>query len=674
MYCNYCRANNPDDSRYCARCGRSLVPTVPPETKPDTLSLASTELGLAPGTLLISRYRIIKELGAGGMGVVYQAQDEKLDMPVAIKVLRDVLSRDPGSVKRLIAEARHSMILSHANVVRVHNFEDGETSKFLVMEYVEGETLGHRLARENKLSEDDTKSIAIEVCKGLEHAHAKNVIHRDLKPGNVLLGKDGSIKLADFGIARICRDSMSRLTSQQSSGTLLYMSPEQLAGKSTEASDVYSLGVMLYEMLSGEPPFSTGDIPYQIREVVPEALGNVSKEMNAIVMRCLEKKAEKRFSSVRELREELEGKSEAKRDEERRRAEEQQRLEQEQKQAADKQRQEEMRRSEEGKRAEEERGRQVGRLLAQGQAAFDIADYPGALSHWEEAQKLSPSNVPVVSAIALARRKLAEVQAKQREMAEQDQRRRMEEQKRAEEKQEVKQEVKQQETIIAPPPPKPRISKSRRLWIGGAALVVLVILGAALWDEYGPDSEVIVEPPPPDGGKGGDKGKTGTGGQQSPKEDYAPPGMNSWSDSDGLVTVPYPNTWQVDSQGIANLQQTAPWYSFAALDMVTHMGVEVYIMEGVTSVQGVLNNMMQAAARLKIVLNIGQMENSSVGNRGATAVQFTMAGMQGMVTGWVYITQAAGSSVCVVVSSPPAIYNAAVPTFRQILSQTRVQY
>lgn len=96
MYCNYCRANNPDDSSYCARCGRALVPTVPPEAKPDSLSLASTELGLAPGTLLINRYRIIKELGAGGMGVVYQAQDEKLDMPVAIKVLRDVLSRDPG--------------------------------------------------------------------------------------------------------------------------------------------------------------------------------------------------------------------------------------------------------------------------------------------------------------------------------------------------------------------------------------------------------------------------------------------------------------------------------------------------------------------------------------------------------------------------------------------------
>lgn len=304
MYCNYCRASNPDDSSYCARCGRALVPTAP---APDALDSAATEIGLLPGTRLLDRYRIARELGAGGMGMVYLAHDEKLDMPVAIKVLRDVLSRDPGSVKRLIAEAKHSMILAHANIVRVHNFEDGPTTKFLVMEYVEGETLAHRIAREGKLGEEETRRIAVEICKGLEHAHERSVIHRDLKPGNILLGKDGSVKIADFGIARVCRDSMSRLTSQVSSGTLLYMSPEQLAGKSNEASDVYSLGVLLYEMLSGEPPFQSGDIPYQIREMSPEPLPGVSAAMNATVLRCLAKKPEKRFASVRELRAELEG-------------------------------------------------------------------------------------------------------------------------------------------------------------------------------------------------------------------------------------------------------------------------------------------------------------------------------------------------------------------------------
>jgi serine/threonine protein kinase len=148
--------------------------------------------------------------------------------------------------------------------------------------------------------------IGIEVCKGLEHAHARKVIHRDLKPANILLGKDGSIKIADFGIARISRDSISRMTSMQDSGTLLYMSPEQLIGKSSEVSDLYSWGVVLFEMLSGDPPFNSGDISYQIREVAPPSLDGVSPELGAIVLRCLAKKPEERFSNVRELREQFE--------------------------------------------------------------------------------------------------------------------------------------------------------------------------------------------------------------------------------------------------------------------------------------------------------------------------------------------------------------------------------
>jgi hypothetical protein len=132
------------------------------------------------------------------------------------------------------------------------------------------------------------------------------VIHRDLKPGNILLGKDESVKIADFGIARVARDSVSRLTSQQDSGTLLYMSPEQLLGKSGEASVIYSLGVVLYEMLAGDPPFTSGDIPHQIREVVPPPPRGVSEPLSRIVMKCLEKNPEMRFACPKELRESLE--------------------------------------------------------------------------------------------------------------------------------------------------------------------------------------------------------------------------------------------------------------------------------------------------------------------------------------------------------------------------------
>ena len=323
-FCHNCGEACGWEDRFCTSCRTELRPTVSrpsggmrsgstvPDPR-DALASMQTELGLPTGSLLADRYKILKELGAGGMGRVYLAEDQKLAIPVAVKVLRDILKQDPGSVKRLVAEAKASILLSHPNIVRLHNFEDGETAKFLVMEYVEGETLAHKIAREGKITEEDARRIGAEVCKGLELAHQKKVIHRDMKPGNVLLGKDGSVKIADFGIARLCRDSMSRLTSQQDSGTLLYMAPEQLDGESGEASDIYSFGVMLYEMLAGDPPFISGEITAQIRYKAPKEIEGISPAMSRIVMKCLEKKPENRFASVKELCEELDGTAEQRR-------------------------------------------------------------------------------------------------------------------------------------------------------------------------------------------------------------------------------------------------------------------------------------------------------------------------------------------------------------------------
>jgi formylglycine-generating enzyme required for sulfatase activity len=379
MFCNYCRASNPDDGLYCSRCGRSLKSTPSSSGNQPPVRDTPTEMTLPIGTILLDRYRIIRELGAGGMGRVYEAHDEKLDMPVAIKMLRDILSRDPGSVKRLIAEARHSMLLSHANVVRVHNFEDGPTVKFLVMEYVEGDTLAHRLAREGRISEEETRKIAIEICRGLEHAHGKKIIHRDLKPGNILLGKDGSIKVADFGIARLCRDSVSRLTSQHDSGTLLYMSPEQLDGESGEASDIYSLGVVLYEMLSGDPPFVSGEVTAQIRHKIPRSIEGVSEDLNRIVLKCLEKKPENRFASLRELHEEIEGAAERRR------------------QSASGQAQ------------------YLEMLRTRGAKAFDDKKFTDAIELWEQALALNPNDAALKEAISLARRQCADSEKREAE-------------------------------------------------------------------------------------------------------------------------------------------------------------------------------------------------------------------------------------------------------------------
>jgi len=596
MFCNYCRASNPDDSSYCARCGRALSPTGPPGMEPDALDMAATEVGLLPDTRLLGRYRIVRELGAGGMGMVYLAHDEKLDMPVAIKVLRDVLSRDPGSVKRLIAEARHSMILAHANIVRVHNFEDGPTTKFLVMEYVEGETLAHRIAREGRLSEEETRRIAIDVCRGLEHAHARNVIHRDLKPGNILLGKDGSVKIADFGIARVCRDSMSRLTSQVSSGTLLYMSPEQLAGKSNEASDLYSLGILLYEMLSGEPPFQSGDIPFQIREVSPEPLPGVSPAMNAVVLRCLEKKPEKRFASVSALREALEGKA----------------------------------------------------------SPWPVGDGRAAAEPERPAAEVPPR--------AEARRPEPAEQARlqpESPVAGEPSRREWEEPVRP----------------VTPAPPRARSPKSRLIkWaLVAAGAVVAAMIGVALWEDYGRDvgeDYVPTEPPPAAREKIGETTPEPARTEFSP----IPAGMRVWNDPEGNISVPYPYTWQSDGQAIARIRMVAPWYAFAAADAATRSSVEVYVMYRVGSVQEVLDQMQAAALALGLGLQLGQPQQAALGGRAAVGVPFNMASAMGMVSGWTYIAQNARGSVCVVVSSPPPLWNAMLPTFQQILSATRVSY
>ncbi len=370
MYCIHCGSENPDVGNFCSKCGKTMTSTPSRAQGASAMDFAETELGLSAGYTLAGRYRIAREIGSGGMGRVYLGQDGKLNnMPVAIKVLRDMLSRDGGSVKRLIVEAQLSMQLSHPNVIRVHNFEDDGFTKFLVMEYVEGETLKDRIDRESRLAESETRRLGAEICKGLEHAHAKKVIHRDLKPGNILLGKDGSVKIADFGIARVCRDSMSRLTSQMDSGTLLYMSPEQLDGESTEASDVYSLGVVLYEMLSGDPPFRTGDIAGQIRTKQPKSLENVSEEFNTLVSRCLAKNAADRFTNVRDLMEELSGRGEERRKEAARLA------------------------------------AKIDEFKRRGTRAFDDGNYSEAITQWAAALALKPEDRTLNEAIDRARRK-----------------------------------------------------------------------------------------------------------------------------------------------------------------------------------------------------------------------------------------------------------------------------
>ena len=191
--------------------------------------------------LLADRYRIIRKLGEGGMGLVYLAEDTELNTKVAIKFIPPQLAGNARAIKNLKKEAQTAMQLSHPNVVRLHDLHTDGHQKFLVMEYIEGKTLDDLMAEkeEGKLTLDELLPIAEQVSAGLDYAHSKKVLHRDLKPSNIMIDKNGTVKLLDFGIAREMKDSYTRITGQETSGTLPYMLPQQLMsayGGTPEAS------------------------------------------------------------------------------------------------------------------------------------------------------------------------------------------------------------------------------------------------------------------------------------------------------------------------------------------------------------------------------------------------------------------------------------------------------
>ena len=231
-------------------------------------------MGGAAATLLAGRYRVVRQLGQGGMGSVWLAEDTKLDgFKVAIKMLPSVLVNNKRAYQQVKAEALVSLKLSHPNIATVRAFEDEGGNPFLVMDYIDGQTLDDYLAEKGKLTEEETIRLLKPVAEALDYAHKQGVVHRDVKPGNVMIRKDGTPFVLDFGIAREIQETMTRVTGKLSSGTLLYMSPEQLNGETPKpAQDIYSFAAMAYECLKGEPPFSRGQVEFQILNKEPESL------------------------------------------------------------------------------------------------------------------------------------------------------------------------------------------------------------------------------------------------------------------------------------------------------------------------------------------------------------------------------------------------------------------
>lgn len=250
------------------------------------------------------RYQFERLLGRGGMGVVFKAEDTLLSRPVAIKVLNEELRYNPEAQKIFLAEARSLATLKHPNLVSVHDVTTQSDFVFMVTEYVEGRNLDRWLRKNGRLEQDVIISIGAQLAAGLDYLHNKGMIHRDLKPGNVILKDDGAIKVIDFGLARSLDEISIRGT--QVRGTPAYMAPEQIRGDAlTPQTDLYQFGITLYELLSGQLPFPSGDMAYAHVHKTPPAIDElvpgIVPELALLIHRCLKKEPSERPSSAAEL-------------------------------------------------------------------------------------------------------------------------------------------------------------------------------------------------------------------------------------------------------------------------------------------------------------------------------------------------------------------------------------
>ncbi|NNE97619.1 MAG: protein kinase [Pyrinomonadaceae bacterium] len=271
---------------------------------------------LKPDTT-ISHYKILSEIGKGGMGEVYLAQDTELDRKVAIKFLSDEFVDDSDKLNRFVQEAKAASALNHPNIITIHQIGKTDDTRFIALEYIEGETLTERL--KNKLKFNEALDIATQIASALDAAHAAGIVHRDIKPDNVMIREDGIVKILDFGIAKLMEQEKPDLESEDKTavqvnttpgmiiGTANYMSPEQAKGKEVDSrTDIFSFGVLLYEMVSGRLPFE-GDSPLEIIGSIlkdePKPLGNatVPPEISRIILKTLRKDPDERYQTIKGL-------------------------------------------------------------------------------------------------------------------------------------------------------------------------------------------------------------------------------------------------------------------------------------------------------------------------------------------------------------------------------------
>jgi len=324
MKCPKCHTDNSDTSRFCSNCATQLTGgSQPPRAL--TKTLESPVHALSKGSLVAGKYRIIDEIGRGGMGVVYDAEDTTLARRVAIKVLPEIFAGDPERLARFEREAKLLALLNNPNIATIFGLEETNGKRFLVMELVEGETLAERIGR-GPLPLEQTLKVCLQIAEGVEAAHEKGIIHRDLKPANVKLTPDGKVKVLDFGLAKAFHEETAAsdlsksptITEQMTEpgvilGTAAYMSPEQAKGRPVDKrADIWAFGCILYECLTGKRAFQGATVTESIAAILKgepdwDSLpADTPGSVRAVLRRCLQKESKARMRDIGDARLEIE--------------------------------------------------------------------------------------------------------------------------------------------------------------------------------------------------------------------------------------------------------------------------------------------------------------------------------------------------------------------------------